>query len=74
MFEDADQKQCYDNCCKLFTLKWVDVCRSRLVCRGIKTAKNKYDLLGPERCVFTDAAVGGVEDAGVHDDHENHTD
>ena len=51
--EVADEKECYDNGCKPLKLKWVDKmkgekCRSRLVCREIKMAKDRDEQLGPE--------------------------
>ena len=53
VFEVVDQKECYDNGCKLLMLKWVDKmkgekCRSRLVCREIKRAKDRDEQLGSE--------------------------
>ena len=47
------EKECYDNGCKPLKLKWVDKkkgekCRSRLVCREIKRAKDRNEHLGPE--------------------------
>ena len=53
VFEVVDEKQCYDNGCKPLMLKWVDKmkgekCRSRLVCREIKRAKDRDEQLGPE--------------------------
>ena len=46
MFEVVDEKECYDNGFKPLMLKWVDKmkgekCRSRLVCREIKKAKDR---------------------------------
>ena len=46
VFEVVDEKECYDNGCKSLKLKWVDKkkgekCRSRLVCREIKRAKER---------------------------------
>ena len=51
--EVVDEKGCYDNDCKPLKLKWVDKmkgekCRSRLVCREIKRAKDRDEQLGPE--------------------------
>ena len=53
VFEVVDEKECYDNGCKPLMLKWVDKmkgekCRSRLVCREIKRAKDRDEQLGPE--------------------------
>ena len=53
VFEVVDQKECYDNGCKPLKLKWVDKmkgekCRTRLVCREIKRAKDKDKQHGPE--------------------------
>ena len=53
VFEVVDEKECYDNGCKPLMLKWVDKmkgekCRSRLVCRVIKMAKDRDEQLGPE--------------------------
>ena len=53
VFEVVDEKECYDNGCKPLKLKWVDTmegekCRSRLVCREIKRAKDTDEQLGPE--------------------------
>ena len=53
MFEVVDEKECHDNGCKPLKLKWVDKmkgekCRSRLVCREIKKAKDRDEQLGPE--------------------------
>ena len=53
MFEVVDEKVCYDNGCKPPMLKWVDKmkgekCRSRLVCREIKRAKDRDEQFGPE--------------------------
>ena len=53
VFEVADEKECHDNGCKPLKLKWVDKmkgekCRSRLVCREIKRAKDRDEHLGPE--------------------------
>ena len=47
------EKKCHDNnFCKLHKLNWVamkgEKCRSRLVCREIKKAKNRDEQLGPE--------------------------
>ena len=52
VFEVVDEKECYDNGCKLIKLKWVDKmkgdkCRPRLVCREIKKAKDRDEQLGP---------------------------
>ena len=52
VFEVVD-KECYDNGCKLLTLKCVDrvkvdVCSSRSVCRENKKAKNRDEPLGLE--------------------------
>ena len=51
--EVVDEKKCYDNGCKPLKLKWVDKmkgekCRSRLVCREIKRAKDRDKQHGPE--------------------------
>ena len=78
VFEVVDENACHDNGCNPLTLKWVDkvkgdVCRSRLVCREIKKAKNKDEQLGPEDVISPMQPLEGVEDAGVHDDG-NHTD
>ena len=72
VFEVVDEKECYDNGCKPLMLKWVDKmkgekCRSRLVCREIKKARDRDEQLGPE-CVFTHAAVGRVEIVCVNND------
>ena len=53
VFEVVGEKECYDNGCKPLKLIWVDKmkgakCRSRLVCRWIKSAKNRDEHLGPE--------------------------
>ena len=53
VFVVVDEKKCYDNGCKPLKLKWVDKmkgekCRSRLVCREIKRAKDRGEQLGPE--------------------------
>ena len=53
VFEVVDEKECYDNGCKPLMLKWVDKmkgekCRSGLVCREIKKAKDRDEQLGPE--------------------------
>ena len=53
VFEVVDEKECYDNGCKPLMLQWVDKmkgekCRSRLVCREIKRAKDRDEQLGPE--------------------------
>ena len=53
VFEVVDEKECYDNGCKPLMLKWVDKmkgekCRSRLVCREIKKARDRDEQLGPE--------------------------
>ena len=53
VFEVVDEHKCYDNACKPLKLKWVDKmkgekCRSRLVCREIKRAKDRGEQLGPE--------------------------
>ena len=47
------EAECCDNGCKPLKLKWVDKmkgekCRSRLVCREIKKARDKDEQLGPE--------------------------
>ena len=73
VFEVVDEKECYDNGCKPLMLKWVDKmkgekCRSRLVCRKIKRAKDIDEQLGPEDVFFTHAAVGRVENARVNND------
>ena len=46
VFEVVDEKECYDNGCKLLMLKWVDKmkgekCRSRLVCREFKKSQRQ---------------------------------
>ena len=53
VFEVVDEKECYDNGCKLLKLKWVDKMKgekwcSRLVCRAIKRAKDRDEQLVPE--------------------------
>ena len=53
VFEVVDEKECYDNGCKPLMLKWVDKmkgekCRSRLVFREIKKARDRDEQLGPE--------------------------
>ena len=53
VFKVVDEKECYDNGCKPLMLKWVDKmqgekCRSRLVCREIKNARDRDEQLGPE--------------------------
>ena len=53
VFEVVDEKECYDNGCKPPMFKWVDKmngekCRSRLVCREIKKARDRDEQLGPE--------------------------
>ena len=53
VFEVVDEKECYDHGCKPLMLKWVDKvkgekCRSRLVCREIKKARDRDEQLGPE--------------------------
>ena len=53
VFKVVDEKECYDNVCKSLMLKWVDKmkgekCRSRLVCREIKKARDRDEQLGPE--------------------------
>ena len=53
VFEVVDEKECFDNGCKPLMLKWVDKmkgekCRSRLVYREIKKAKDRFEQLGPE--------------------------
>ena len=53
VFKIVDEKECYDNSCEPLMLKWVDKmkgekCRSRLVCREIKKAKDRDEQLGPE--------------------------
>ena len=73
VFEVVDEKVLLDNGCKPLKLKWVDKmkgekCRSRLVCREIKRAKDRDEQLQPEDVFLTHAAVGGVEDPCVHDD------
>ena len=52
-FEVVDEKECYDNGCKPPKLNRVDKmkgekCRSRLVCREIKRAKDRDEQLGPQ--------------------------
>ena len=52
VFEVVDEKECYDNGRKPLMLKCVDKmkgekCRSRLVCREIKKAKDRDEQLGP---------------------------
>ena len=53
VFKVVDENECYDNGCKPLMLKWVDKmkgekCRSRLVSREIKKAKDRDEQLGPE--------------------------
>ena len=53
VFEVVDEKECCDNGCKPLKLKWVDKmkgekCRSILVCREIKRAKDRDEQLRPE--------------------------
>ena len=56
LLEVVDEKECFDNGCKPANhskLKWVDkmkgeMCRSRLVCREIKRARDRDDQLGLE--------------------------
>ena len=53
VFEVVDGNECFDNGCKPLMLKWVDKmkgekCRSRLVCREIKKARDRDEQLGPE--------------------------
>ena len=53
VFKVVDEKECNDNGCKPLMLTWVDKmkgekCRSRLVCREIKKAKDRYEQLGAE--------------------------
>ena len=45
-----------------------DVCRSRLVCREPKKAKNKDEHFGPEDVFSPMPTSEGVEDVCVHDD------
>ena len=71
-FEVVDEKECYDNGCKPLKLKWVDKmqdekCRSRLVCREIKRAKNRDEQLWTSRRVLSHA-FGRVENARVNND------
>ena len=52
VIEVVDEKECYDNGCKPLMLKWVakmkgEKCRSRLVCREIKKARDRDEQLGP---------------------------
>ena len=52
-FEVVDEKECYDIGCKPLKLNWVDKmkgekCRSRMVCREIKRAKDRDKQHGPE--------------------------
>ena len=73
VFEVVDEKERYDNGCKPLKLKWLDKmkgekCRSRLVCREIKRAKDRDEQLGPEDVFLRHAAVGRVEDGCVHND------
>ena len=83
MFEVVDKKECYDNGCKPLMLKWVDKmkgekCRSRLVCREIKKAKDRDEQLGPEDVFSPMPPSGRVEDACVNNDDRtddgNHVD
>ena len=53
VFDFVDEKECYENGCKLLMLKWVnklkgEKCRSRLVCREIQKARDRDEQLGPE--------------------------
>ena len=53
VFDVVDEKECYDNGCKPLKLKWVDKmkgekCRSGLVCREIKRAKDRDEQRGPQ--------------------------
>ena len=53
VFEVVNEKECYDNGCKPLMLKWAGKmkgvkCRSRLVCREIKKARDRDEQLGPE--------------------------
>ena len=73
VFKVVDEKECYENGCKPLMLNWVDKmkgekCRSRLVCREIKKARDRDEQLWTRRCVFTHAAVGMVENARVNND------
>ena len=66
VFEVADEKECHVNGCNPLTLKWVvkmkgDVCRSRLVCREIKKAKNKDEQFGPEDVFLPMPASKGLK-------------
>ena len=72
VFEVVDEKECCGNGCRPLILGWVDKmkgekCRSRLVCREIKRAKDRRSTW-TRRCVFTHAAVGRVENARVNND------
>ena len=53
VFEVVVEKECCDNGWQTLKLKWVDKmkgekCRTRLVCREIKRAKDRDEQLGPE--------------------------
>ena len=67
------RKACFDNGCNLLTLKWLDemtgdVCRSRLVRREIKRAKNRDEQLGPDDAFSPMPPSVGLKIAGFHDD------
>ena len=51
MFEDVDEKECYDNGCKPLMLKWV------YKMKGQRQRRTTWT----RRCFFTHAAVGRVE-------------
>ena len=44
------------------------VCRSRFVCREIKAGQEQRLTAWTRRRILAHAALGRVEDAGVHDD------
>ena len=69
---EVDEKECCGNGCRPLILWWVDKmkgekCRSRLVYREIKKARDRRSTW-TRRCVFTHAAVGRVENARVNND------
>ena len=68
VFKVVDERECYDNGCKPLMVKWVDKmkgekCRSRLVCRE---KKGQGRTTWTRRRIFTQAAVGRLEDACVN--------
>ena len=73
VFEDVDEKECYDNGCKPLMLKWVykmkgEKCRSRLVCREIKKARDRDEQLGPEDVFSPMPPSEGLKNARVNND------